>query len=242
MSRTAFLMKEGFTCNNWRGSWSFIDVTNKRIVFGAWEDLKNERGDKVLILGDDWEKNRKGRKKSGYKQSAEHINKLINEGYNLYTFSQTRRATSDERDAASIKSFVPKLSPKFLERMSNGWYAVDENSFTYSPILDDKYYEGASALKTTTYYERNPKARMKCIKYHGLSCKVCGFDFYKIYGELGKNYIQVHHLKKISEIKQRYLVDPINDLVPVCANCHAMIHIGEKMLTVQEMQTMMKNK
>ena len=74
-------------------------------------------------------------------------------------------------------------------------------------------------------YERNPRARKMCIQKYGCICKICQFDFQKQYGELGKDFIHVHHIIPISENKGRsYKVDYENDLIPVCPNCHAMLH------------------
>lgn len=42
--------------------------------------------------------------------------------------------------------------------------------------------------------------------------------------KLGKDYIEVHHIKPISEIGSEYVVDPEKDLIPVCFNCHSMLH------------------
>jgi 5-methylcytosine-specific restriction protein A len=235
-------MSEGATCKNWTWSWSFIDGIKKRIIFGAWEDLKLDDGKKVLILSDDWERNKAGHLKSGFSQSIEHINKIIHDGYSLYTFSQVRKDTTDERVAASIKSFEPKLYRKYLERIGDGWYATDTEVFKFTDDVDLKYFEGDATLKLMTRYERNPEARAKCIEFHKPICKVCDFNFYKVYGEHGKNYIQVHHLNPISKIKKRYKIDPIKDLVPLCANCHVMIHIGSKMLTIEELKKKIKVK
>ena len=49
-------------------------------------------------------------------------------------------------------------------------------------------------------------------------------NFEEKYGELGKDYIEVHHIKPISEIDSEYVVDPEKDLIPVCSNCHSMLH------------------
>ncbi|MFC0267252.1 HNH endonuclease [Kushneria aurantia] len=84
--------------------------------------------------------------------------------------------------------------------------------------------EGASKSVLVNQFERNGKARAKCLEKHGYQCKVCEFDFTRFYGGLGKEYIHVHHIVPISEIGEEYQIDPVNDLVPVCANCHAMIH------------------
>lgn len=49
-------------------------------------------------------------------------------------------------------------------------------------------------------------------------------NFEEKYGKLGKDYIEVHHIKPISEIDSEYVVDPKKDLVPVCSNYHSMLH------------------
>lgn len=90
-------------------------------------------------------------------------------------------------------------------------------------------------------YERNPLARRICIEYHGSLCKICGFDFNKAYGEIGKGFIHVHHIKPISEINQKYILDPIHDLIPICPNCHAMIHRGKTAISIDTLKLAMNN-
>jgi 5-methylcytosine-specific restriction enzyme A len=109
-------------------------------------------------------------------------------------------------------------------------------------VLDDNaHYEGGVQQVTVNAYERNTKARKSCVEYYGASCFVCGFDFSKVYGELGDGFIHVHHLRPLSEIKQEYQVDPINDLRPVCPNCHAMIHRRTPPLSIKELQEVLNN-
>ena len=85
--------------------------------------------------------------------------------------------------------------------------------------------EGALRQVIVNAYERNPKARKKCIEHYGVKCSVCDFEFKKVYGEkLGSGFIHVHHILDIAQIGKEYEVDPINDLRPVCPNCHAMLH------------------
>jgi 5-methylcytosine-specific restriction protein A len=91
-------------------------------------------------------------------------------------------------------------------------------------IADDNLYEGLIKTVRVNRYERNKEARDKCIEYHGKKCSICGFDFEKVYGELGKGFIHVHHIKPLSEIDKEYKVDYKKDLIPVCPNCHAMLH------------------
>lgn len=85
-------------------------------------------------------------------------------------------------------------------------------------------FEGAKKQVAVNAYERNEKARQKCIEHYGSVCSVCGFNFERAYGERGKNFIHVHHLVQLSSIGREYRVNPIEDLRPVCPNCHAMLH------------------
>ena len=91
-------------------------------------------------------------------------------------------------------------------------------------IEDDNLYEGTKKQITVNAYERNPQARKECIQYYGYKCQICEFNFEKVYGEIGKDFIHVHHKVDISTIGENYKVNPIKDLIPVCPNCHAMLH------------------
>jgi len=79
-------------------------------------------------------------------------------------------------------------------------------------------------------HERNPALRKACIEHFRaqnngrIVCEACGMSFGEMYGEFGAGYIEVHHLSPISQIEGVHQVDPKTDLVPLCANCHAMIH------------------
>ncbi|SDP21726.1 5-methylcytosine-specific restriction enzyme A [Arthrobacter sp. ok909] len=75
-------------------------------------------------------------------------------------------------------------------------------------------------------YEHSADAQRVCIADHGTSCAVCGFSFEIAYGELGKDFTPVHHLVPASQLGNNYELDPVTDLVPLCANCHAMAHHG----------------
>ena len=89
-------------------------------------------------------------------------------------------------------------------------------------------------------FERNPIARKQCLEFYGTSCLCCGFDFYKTYGVIGQNYIHVHHIIPISKIRKNYQVDPIKDLIPLCANCHAMIHRTTPALSIDKLKEIIK--
>jgi 5-methylcytosine-specific restriction protein A len=133
-----------------------------------------------------------------------------------------------------------KKEGKFL-RIGHGIYRIATGHLDLEfPAIEevsdpDKYIEGATKTIAVNYYERNQKARKKCIDHYGLKCVVCNFDFEKAYGEIGKAFIHVHHVLPLSEVGEAYVVNPINDLRPVCANCHAMIHRVSPALSIEQL-------
>jgi len=62
-----------------------------------------------------------------------------------------------------------------------------------------------------------------------------------MYGEVGRDIIHVHHLKPLAEIGEKYRVDPINDLRPVCPNCHVIIHTRNPPYSIDEVMAILKN-
>ena len=107
-------------------------------------------------------------------------------------------------------------------------------SIAPSQPKDFDHQEGKIVQKNLTTHERNKNLRDHCIAYfralhHGrIVCECCGFDFGKAYGEWGEGYIEVHHLLPISQTEGQHDVNPEKDLVPLCANCHSVIHRGDE--------------
>jgi len=94
------------------------------------------------------------------------------------------------------------------------------------------FLEGeAGEAQEKVYRERNMELRQACIDYfktqHGgrIVCECCGFDFAARY-DIQDEYIEVHHRFPFSQTEGEHPVDAITDLVPLCANCHRMIHHG----------------
>jgi hypothetical protein len=86
------------------------------------------------------------------------------------------------------------------------------------------YFEGDKKQHFVNYYERNREIVLKARRIHGLKCMLCGFDFEAVYGERGRGFIEVHHLRPISSFGEQAKVDPEKDMIVVCSNCHRMIH------------------
>lgn len=108
-----------------------------------------------------------------------------------------------------------------------------------------RFLEGSKQPALISRYERNPIAREKCLDHYGYSCRICNFNFEDAYGPLGKEFIHVHHIFHLADRDEEYEVDPIEDLIPVCPNCHAMLHRKKengKYLTVEELRNIVKQK
>lgn len=101
--------------------------------------------------------------------------------------------------------------------------------------------EGAATKVTVNKYERNRVNRAICLHFHGTACSVCNMDFSRLYGEVGAGFIHVHHIVPVSVMKPDYCFDPRKDLIPVCPNCHAMLHRREPPYSVGELKGILAN-
>ena len=115
---------------------------------------------------------------------------------------------------------------------------LEEEDGAASALFESGLPEGARTRVEVNRYERNPVNRAACIASHGAVCCACGFDFGKVYGALGAGYIEVHHVVPVSKMGGRYVVDPARDLIPLCGNCHAMIHRRDPPVSLDELKTL----
>lgn len=132
---------------------------------------------------------------------------------------------------------------KEMERVLMFDWTSNKTETIYPDEIDEgiKFTEGATKSVTVNAYERSGKARRKCIQHYGAICSVCETLMSDKYGDIGKDYIHVHHLypdKLRAGIE--YQIDPIKDLRPVCPNCHAMLHRNERLLTIEELKNKLK--
>ena len=100
-------------------------------------------------------------------------------------------------------------------------------------------FDGAIQRSQSTRWERNREARRQCIEHFGTACQVCGLSFGRRYGVLGADFIEVHHSDRHARRQRRRQVDPTVDLVPVCSNCHRMLHRREPPLGVRDLKKLM---
>ena len=115
----------------------------------------------------------------------------------------------------------------------------ESEKFSFPPVSKhdiEVYVEGKSKVVTYKTYDRSHAARQACIEHYGYKCTVCGFSFEDVYGSIGSKYIEVHHLRQLADSDEEYIVNPIQDLRPVCANCHRMLHKTRPPLSIEELR------
>lgn len=234
MNRKQFILSEGATCSNWTWSWSFVNHEKRMVIFGAW-DVEREQ-ERSVILREEWEYNFNNKKRPGYTQAKEHI-QLAQACYELYTFNMEFAEHPENPEIAVIKDFERKLNRRYLRKEGTVWYAdFLPNAFPDEIPSPENYAEGSKKQVTVNSYERDPRARQACIDHHGTICKCCNFDFEKVYGEHGKGFIHVHHIKPLHTVGDNYEVNPITEMIPLCPNCHAMVHRGSKVLSIENIK------
>ena len=99
--------------------------------------------------------------------------------------------------------------------------------------------EGSATSEILTKYERSRLNRSLCLAYHGYNCKACNINLKEKYGDIARDFIHVHHLNPIAE-GGNITPNPITDFVPLCPNCHSIAHLRKPPLTIDEIQTMLK--
>jgi len=86
-------------------------------------------------------------------------------------------------------------------------------------------------------YERIAKNRKKALEIHGTSCFGCGINLEEKYGERGEGFIEVHHIKPLSHQGKEIVIDPEKDLIPLCPNCHRIVHrFPAEILTISQLR------
>lgn len=242
MNRKQFIESQGATCANWTWSWSFVNHEQRFVIFGIWD--VNEEAGRGLIFSEDWKHQRNGKRSPAWQQSRDHLRLVEEEGYRLTTFKMNKAPDNPDDPQApwKIAGFTPELQNRQLQRIGNDWFSVSGLPTSLLPEEvsgDHALIEGATTTVLVNRYERNAAARALCLAHHGVQCAVCGFDFETRYGELGKGYIHVHHIVPLSQTRGEYEVDPIRDLLPVCPNCHAIIHSTRPERSVDQLRELL---
>jgi 5-methylcytosine-specific restriction enzyme A len=123
--------------------------------------------------------------------------------------------------------------------------SLEEFDKPVNPEEYKEYKEGQKKLKQHIIRERNSQVIDEAKKNFRLKnkrvfCEICGFDFEKKYGEVGKNFIEGHHKLPISEITEESNKITSKDIALVCSNCHRILHRKRPWLTIEELKRLIE--
>ena len=127
-----------------------------------------------------------------------------------------------------VKIYDEKASPEL-----EGWQEGEEE------LPEKGAPEGAVRARLVNWYERDPKNRKAAIKKHGVKCFGCGLKMEDRYGKIARGFIHIHHVKPISTVRGSR--PSINDLVPLCPNCHAVVHLEKEPLSTDRLKELIRN-
>jgi len=122
-----------------------------------------------------------------------------------------------------------------LEMLWNDFIIKKGSGLTTTSI--QSLFEGVPYEHVIKSYERSKYAKQLCLAEYGYECSVCEMNFEKTYGlDIGKNFIHVHHLNEMAMLNAGRYTDPVNDLRPVCPNCHAMLHKTKPAMSIIDLK------
>lgn len=145
-------------------------------------------------------------------------------------------ATSARFSALFSREELTEARRRLAKLPSEAWPKPQTSLYPDEVDAHAEYTEGAVKKVLVNQYERSDKARLACIRHHGTRCVVCHIDFEECYGELGHGFIHIHHLRPLAGSVSKINVNPKEDLVPVCPNCHAMLHRMRPPLDVEDLR------
>lgn len=135
--------------------------------------------------------------------------------------------------------FVWQLRDEVVTGLLSSGYSKLGDVLPNEVVGAESFREGAVRQITVNAYERNPVARARCVEAYGAQCYICGFDFGEMYGALMEGFIHVHHIRGIASIGKEYEVNPIEDLRPICPNCHAVVHMTTPARSIDDVKALL---
>jgi predicted HNH restriction endonuclease len=171
---------------------------------------------------------------SGKYTLTEKGEKYLTENIDQVEYLFSNKFTSSE--VADVVTAIEKTSGK------------KRKVYVYSE--DDMVTEGTAVSKETVIKKRSRKLRMAAIEHYRKSdgkiyCAACGFCFEDKYGDIGKDFIEIHHENPVYQYSddgfEAYVSEAVKKVRPLCANCHRMIHHnGKRPLSINELKKLIK--
>lgn len=140
----------------------------------------------------------------------------------------------------AIEAYIRFYAQKHSIDLDSITFSEDsENQATEDDNEEKQRLEGRMTEAKVLRRQRNRQARQQCLEASGYKCYVCGFDFEKTYGEIGKGFLEVHHTKPLATYDDEHPI-PQSELCALCSNCHSMVHRKKEVLDVDELKRLYK--
>lgn len=226
------------------GSWFYFNERRTRNIVGRGVLV----GYEVLRIKDAWMKFGVGNGVSNYEELEQRALSILDiEGENpevgCILLSELQFLNEGDEYVVSHADYAPQIvGPKYFEDNElpelTAKFSADlaPRTLLINEPSPSKYYEGNEVFSYRVGYERNAEARMVCLSHHGYSCNACGLNLEVKYGSIAREFIHVHHMNQISDSGGQREVNPILDLVPLCPNCHAVVHRRSPPFSIEELR------
>lgn len=150
--------------------------------------------------------------------------------YNLEKLPENGYLESDLKLAVQLYELL--IARGGTDNLESVELSNDSNDKNHATIIEKRQYIRHMKI------ERNAKAAKLAKKVHGYTCQGCGVNFQNIYGNIGKEYIEAHHLRPLHTLAEgeSIAMDIVEDFAVLCANCHKIVHRAQPILTIQELR------
>lgn len=217
--------------NGWRG----LSATDDRVInlssllrrnplhAGLWEDAKfrNPNG----VARKTWDiasrhPDYKGKPTHGNKLDKEVLDEFLSQEGDMRTVAQEIRSELQNLAGSPI-SLLEELLEEEIEAAEGSVLLVRHLRRERSRSLRNKKIRASKALGMP------------------VACEVCSFDYGEVYGDRGKDFIEVHHVLPLHASGPTRT--KLQDLALLCANCHRMIHRGARWLTPVQLKELVES-
>ncbi len=144
---------------------------------------------------------------------------ILNDYFNR--FHTIPQIIEEEKVSGTKKSSAFRRYIEFCQTIAKPNFNVNQ------PDLDDVYEvrsEDGKKIIISKAAERDALLRSLAIKIHGTNCFGCNFNFVERYGKAGEGFIEIHHTVALERYEDSKVVNPQTDLIPLCSNCHRIVH------------------
>lgn len=148
------------------------------------------------------------------------------------SFAMGLATSRNDKKVIVIERYLDFLKKKISEK------DVQEDLSTLSSTNSENDLRTTEGLMKENLYfrrQRNRSLRDQCARRDNFTCRVCGLNFMKVYGDRGFEFIEIHHLKPISSYEGEHEIK-LDELIALCSNCHSMVHYGGELLDVEELR------